>query len=383
VALRVGTSTNSDASSAAREAVVAARSGCESPVFALVFATLDHRCEDIAAAVSASLGSIPWAGCSTPGLLTQVGFLRSGVAVGIIDAKAVKVGIGLSPLDAFSGREAGRVAATAALASLPAPPTHRGRAMVLLCDSRDAASTDVVRGASAVAGAGVAWAGGGTGATGVQFFNGKCHVHTALAIAFDFPSRAGTGIHHGWVPFGPPAMITAASGTVVRQLEYQNAFDTYRTIVEGSGESVTRETFAAFSMAHPLGIPQATGEHLIRDPMLVEPDGSIRCAAEVPDGALVRVMRGTPDALIAAAGKAAELARDDTAGPLGGAFIFDCVSRFGVLGDAIDLELAAFKGAFGEGVPFLGCLSYGEVGAFGSCVPQFHNKTAIVLGFPR
>lgn len=384
--LRIGTSTRSDAQAAAHEAVSIALENSTWPAFALVFSTLEYAPEVVVETVAHGLGKVPWAGCSTPAVLSGTGLMRSGIAVGIIDAADVRVGIGVSASIDAGAREAGRLAATTALAGLPVPPRNRGRALILLCDSRSGGSADVVRGAAAVAGAGVAWAGGGTGDSankhGAQFANGALHRGAAVAIALDFGARVGSGIHHGWVPFGPPAMITSAAGTVARQLEYQNAFEVYRKVVADYGDVVTPETFATFATKHPLGIPQATGEYLVRDPMSLGTDGSIRCAAEIPDGALVRVMRGTPAALVEAAGVAAEMARADTAAPIGGAFIFDCVSRFSVLGESIGLELAAFQRSLGAQVPFLGCLSFGEVGAFGAGVPQFHNKTAVVLGLP-
>jgi hypothetical protein len=102
----------------------------------------------------------------------------------------------------------------------------------------------------------------------------------------------------------------------------------------------------------------------------------------VPDGALVRVMEGTPAMLVAAARVAATMARDDAAGALGGALVFDCVSRFLMLGDRLVDELAACQAALGDEVPLLGCLTTGEVGAFGARMPQFHNKTMVVLALP-
>ncbi len=376
--LRLGTSTQSDAQAAAQEAVARALKDCASPAFALVFSTLEYAPEVIAETVARALGSVPWAGCSTPAVLSSAGFMRSGVAVGIIDAPNVKVGIGTGA--GWSPREAGRTAATAALAALPVPPDDRSRALILLCDTSSGACTDVVRGAASVAGAGVVWAGG---AADVQFANGAFWRNAAIAIALDFEGRVGAGVHHGWEPFGPPAMITAASGTIARQLEYQPAFEIYATVAAAFGDEVTPEGFATYATSHPLGIPQATGEYLIRDPLSLESDGAIRCAAEIPDGALVRVMRGAAAALVEAAGSAAQMARTDARGEVGGAFIFDCVSRFTVLGPSISLELAAFQRALGPCVPFLGCLSIGEVAAFGPCVPQFHNKTAVVLAFPN
>jgi hypothetical protein len=135
-------------------------------------------------------------------------------------------------------------------------------------------------------------------------------------------------------------------------------------------------------MTHPLGIPQADGEYLIRDPLAVDDAGALQFMASVPDGALVRVMEGTPTMLVEAARVAASMARDDAGGAIGGALVFDCVSRYLMLGDRLGEELTACQDALGADVPVLGCLTFGEVGAFGARMPQFHNKTMVVLAFP-
>jgi hypothetical protein len=55
------------------------------------------------------------------------------------------------------------------------------------------------------------------------------------------------------------------------------------------------------------------------------------------------------------------------------------VSRHLILGTSFEEELAAFREPMGQGVPLFGCLTYGEIAAFGREVPQFHNKTAVVV----
>jgi len=96
----------------------------------------------------------------------------------------------------------------------------------------------------------------------------------------------------------------------------------------------------------------------------------------------VRVMEGTPEMLIEAARGAAKAARDDAGAPLGGALVFDCVSRYLMLGDRLNDEIAACQTALGGDVPILGCLTFGEVGAFGARMPQFHNKSIVVVALP-
>ena len=231
------------------------------------------------------------------------------------------------------------------------------------------------------------WAGGGSGDTvryarTALFARGATYSDNAVVAAVDLPGQIGASLRHGWRPYGPPTMVTRARGPVALQLEYEPAFEVYRRTAAGRGDEVTADNFAAFAPLHPLGIPQADGEHVLRDPLRLEPGGGLRCVSQVPDGSLVRVMDSDPEAMLEAAARAAAEAREAVRGPLAGALIFDCVSRWILLGDRFADELCALQAAVGEDVPMLGCLTMGEVGGLGSGVPQFHNKPAAVLALP-
>lgn len=385
--LSIGTSPHEDARLAAGAAARTALAGCASPALAFVFATFDYPVDEVVETMNEALGTVPWVGVVTPGILVGSRVLSRGVAVGIVDCDRVRVCVGAAGPMSGDAREAGRRAARDALSGMPLPPADRSRAMLLFSDTQGCDAAEVVHGALSVAGSGIAWCGGGTGSLAA----GRCSAQLAfgralhdhvVAVTLDCPSRVGVGIKHGWQPTGAPAMVTRAQGCVVEHLEHGPAFEVYRTAAEDRGEHVDVERFADFATSHPLGIPQADGEYLIRDPLAVDAAGALRFLASVPDGALVRVMEGTPSMLVDAAREAASMARADVGGPIGGALLFDCISRYLMLGDRLGDELAACQEALGPDVPVLGCLSFGEVGAFGARTPQFHNKTMVVLAFP-
>jgi hypothetical protein len=285
------------------------------------------------------------------------------------------------------GRAAGRASVALALEALPPASKDRHRAAVLLPDALTGNSADVVRGAAEEAGSGVAWVGGGAGDNlrflhTAQYAFGRAFRDRTVAVVIDSPRRPGTGMRHGWRPYGPPSLVTRALGASVVELDYERAFDVYRRTAERRGTVVSPATFAQFAMSHPLGIPQADGEHVIRDPLSVGEDGSLRCVAEVPDGSLVRIMEGNEEALLSAAWEAGSDARHAAEGTLGGALVFDCVSRSLLLGDATRQEVAALRAGIGEKVPLIGCLTFGEVAVLGAGMPQLHNKAVVVLGLP-
>ncbi|MDB4935824.1 MAG: hypothetical protein JWP87_2796 [Labilithrix sp.] len=385
--LQVGTSTEEDARTAVAAAARGALVGCASPAFALVFSTFEYPPEAVVEAANRELGDIPWAGAVTTAVLAGRHVVPRGVGIGVIDCERTQVRIGAAGSMKTDARDAGRRAAREALTGMPLPPADRSRVMLLLCDTDTCDAAEAVHGALSVAGSGVAWCGGGTGtsSTGArssQFALGQAFRDHVIAVALDCPSRVGVATQHGWQPTGPPAMVTRAVGCLLERLEHRPALEIYRVAAEERGQLVDAKQFGAFAITHPLGIPQAHGEYLIRDPVSVDDNGAISFMASVPDGALVRVMDGTPAMLVEAARVAASTACQDAGGVIGGALVFDCISRYLMLGDRLADEISACQSALGPDVPVLGCLTSGEVGAFGARMPQFHNKTMVVLALP-
>ncbi|AUX39234.1 hypothetical protein SOCE26_006180 [Sorangium cellulosum] len=387
----VGASSAPDPKKAASESVAAAlRESARSeraarPAFALVLSTDQYDADALAAAVTSELPGVPWAGCCTAGVFAGSRLLPQGLVVGLVVSEAVRVGVGVAQAVSQGGRRAGVLATSRALEGFPpAIPPGWSRALLVLPDALTGNAADVVRGAVEVGGTGVVWAGGGAGdnlrfVRTAQFAGGRAYSDSVVVVALDSPARMATGIRHGFRPYGPPTMVTRAEGTTVVELEYEGAFSVYQRTARVRGEQVNLDGFAAFAMTHPLGIPQADGEHVIRDPLRVVAPGGLYCVGEVPDGCLIRVMEGDPGGLVAAAREAAITAREAVAGPIAGAFVFDCISRCMMLGDTVRDELTTFESELGERVPVMGCLTFGEVGALGRGVPQFHNKTAVVF----
>jgi hypothetical protein len=389
--LAVGASERTNERAAAAEAVAGAARGGDVPAFALVLATDSYDARAMAEAVTHAFGSIAWAGCISTGVFAGARFLRQGLVVGALSAPGARVGVGVGQPVSRDPRGAGARAAEGALAGFAATaPAGWSRALLVFSDAVAGNGGDVVRGALQVAGTAVVWAGGGAGDVGsvrppghTTFGQGQAHADSVVIVAIEAPVRLAAGISHGFRPYGPPTMVTRAHGAVAAELEYQEAFAVYQRTARDRGDDVHLTNFSAFAITHPLGIPRADGEHVIRDPLRVDDSGGLQCFADVPDGSLIRVMEGDRAGLLRAAGAAARAARDAVAGPLGGALVFDCVSRPALLGAGFADELAIFSAMIGDGVPLMGCLTFGEVGALGHGAPQFHNKTAVVLALGR
>jgi hypothetical protein len=184
------------------------------------------------------------------------------------------------------------------------------------------------------------------------------------------------GVSHGWQEFAGPFRVTDADGPVVRLIGDRPAFEVYRDVLEDDIEGeLTAENFFEVAKSYPFGLSRFEAEKIVRDPFEPTDDGGIRCFGDVPAGSFVHVLRGDPDALIIAAGQAADAARTDAPSD-GTTLFFDCISRVLYLGDEFDREIAAV--APENDPPLVGALTIGEIANSGREFLELYNKTAVV-----
>lgn len=186
--------------------------------------------------------------------------------------------------------------------------------------------------------------------------------------------KVGSAIAHGWKPKGDFYIITRAEGKRVFEIDGEAAFDAYS---KSLGGLVDRGRFAEYGLRYPIGITGPSGYFLIRDPWMANPDGSIDFVTEVPPRTVAFTMECKPETLIETARTVAEEAVKEVGVPRL-LLVFDCVSRYKLLGERFLEELRAVKEAVSEGTPILGVLTFGEIGCVDG-VPLLHNKTIHVV----
>lgn len=178
-------------------------------------------------------------------------------------------------------------------------------------------------------------------------------------------------LDHGWIPAGEPFTITRAEGRRVYEIDGIPAFERYTALVR----SCTRNGFPYYGMQYPLGLPAAGGKFIIRDPLKAEEDGSILFVTEIPENTIATIMEGDAESLIAAAGRVAEGALNTPVTPKV-LILFDCVSRYLLLGKDFSREMEAISRRLKPEIPVLGMLSFGEISSV-SGTPLFYNKTIV------
>lgn len=197
------------------------------------------------------------------------------------------------------------------------------------------------------------------------------------------------GMAHGWQRLSGPFLVTRSQGNMLDELNYQPAFDVYRTAVEAhSGQRFSDTDFFSIAKTFPLGIEGVDGDFLVRDPIKQVGDALI-CVGEVPQNATVYLLKGEVGALIASAGDAARAARAQcqhrgNVANASMALVFDCISRLFFLGAAFDTELAAIESVLAECGDVTGALTLGEIASSKAGVIELMNKSTVValIGTP-
>ncbi|MEW6459384.1 MAG: FIST N-terminal domain-containing protein [Bacillota bacterium] len=370
--MQVGTGFSATASSreAGAEAADQAFRSVEKPVLAFLFSTGGYDQKDVLDGVLSRAGGARVVGACGAGVLTPRGVFRQGVAVLALGGAEVFAVTALERFDERDSEETGRRLAKSLLAEAPV----RGGTVFVFPDGLAKNVGRMLCGLYGAMGPDFRYVGGATGDN--QRLVNLCQVTErgaatrSVAAALVWGCSFGVGLGHGWKETGAPLIITRARGRVLYELDGHPALDVYSRRVEG----LDRRNFAVSGAAHPLGLVDAAGRFIIRDPVRVLPGGAVQMATDVPPRAVAFLMAaGKDDMLEASRGAASGAARTVRAPRF--ALVFDCVSRFLFLGEGAG-EVAVIRYALGA-IPFVGFLSFGEVAAYED-VPLVHNKSLVV-----
>lgn len=389
----VGISQGEDGSIVGTEAAQQALSnlGAEKVNLAIVFASVAYDQEDVLRSVRAVLGDILLVGSSTSGEITTQGPAnRHSVAVMLISSDQIQfhaaVGEDIAADPVASGKKAADRVKEQAGDEL--------KLFIMLPDVLVGNGADTVRGVLSSLGEHFPVVGGASGddfkfEKTYQYLNEKVYSGAVVGLGLSGNVKFGVGVKHGWVPIGLPKKVTRSEGAVLHELDGKPAISVYE---EHFGKENTEElrttTLAKLAITYPLGM-QAEGsdELLIRDPITVDEQGSITCAAEIPEGSEIRLMMGSRETAVEVAREAAQTAIDQLEGAQPKAVvIFNCIARQKLFGDRAGEEIDAIQEPIGDTVPLIGFYTYGEQAPLGGevrniekCNPAFHNETVVIL----
>ncbi len=347
--------------------------------FALIVASHEYDFQAITSAALPALGDIPLMGFSTSGEITSEGSHRRSVVVALISDETLTCKSEWLP--AFSDNS--RHVTEELYKMLEIDRNKDGLVMVAadgLGGDYDRITELLPEGEFKFAGC---LAGGDMRLGRTYQLGGSKSGAGGLAGAYlSSPTlRVGVGAAHGWRPVGAQFDITRVRGPWVRTLDSKPASERYASLFGRSAREWAFPPLNSLVRLYPLGIEQENGEMLVRTPLKVEADGSLRMSASLPDGVTGHLMVGSRDKCLEAARKAA----GDALRALGGAepklaLIFTDVSWEMLFQGFAGAEIEAVQEVFGKQVQLVGGYTFGQ---FSQLDPeagaQFLNQSMVVV----
>ncbi|MEN9647695.1 MAG: hypothetical protein RLY57_499 [Candidatus Parcubacteria bacterium] len=355
----------------------------------IVFASSKYEQEKLVAGVKSVEPSAVLVGCSTAGEITTPGpSNKPSIAVMAIATDDIEFIADVGEHIKYNPHEAGKE-----VAQKVKQKAEDMNLFVMLPDVLAGNGADIVRGVSEVLGEFFPVVGGAAGddfkfVQTYQYLNDKVYSGAVVGMGIKGNVQIGIGVKHGWLPIGLPMKVTKSKGSVLYELDNKPAVDLYKDYFgEKLASELQNEKLARLAITYPLGMKvDGHDEMLIRDALSVESDGSLTCAAEIPEGAHIQLMMGSREEAIRAAQEAAQSAREQLGSATPRAIIiFNCIARHKLFGEFSGEEIKAIQKAIGADVPLIGFYTYGEQAPMGNgikninkCSPAFHNETVVI-----
>lgn len=260
------------------------------------------------------------------------------------------------------------------------------RAALIMTDALAGHADDLVDQLTVLTAGKYQFAGGGAGDDAQftrthVFYGTKAFSNAVVALEVLSAKPIGIGVGHGWLPATNPLRVTAAEGTRLISLNGLPAVEAFEEHARSTGQQLNREAPLPFFLHNILGIDTGNGYRL-RVPLAVDADGAVMCAAEIPSGARVHVMKTTSQSAIDAAKRATDAALERLHGHKpGAALLFDCVATRLRMGDEFGFEVDSVARML-HGATFVGCNTYGQIARAEGQFGGFHNCTAVVMLLP-
>ena len=364
--------------------------GTDSADLAIVFSSVKYDQEKMLAGVRSVSKEALLVGSSTAGEITTEGPAnRPSVAVMLLKSSEIKFYAAVGENIAVDARKAGKDAAD----EVKRLAGGNLNAFMMMPDVLVGNGADIVRGVLDSLGEHFPVVGGASGddfkfVKTYQYLNDKVYSGTVVGLGLVGNFKIGIGVKHGWLPVGNPMKVTKSQGAVLHELDGKPAINIYKDYFGAEeAQKLREEPLARLAITYPLGMTvPGSDEMLIRDPITVDEKGSITCAAEIPEGSLIRLMVGSREEAVKVAKVAAEKAVEQLDGlPPKAVIIFNCIARNKLFGDRAGEEINAIQEVVGEETPLIGFYTYGEQAPLGGevrnlakCNPAFHNETVVI-----
>jgi hypothetical protein len=350
----------------------------------VVFASAQHDFAQLLARLSRECGTARIVGASSAGEFSHSSRGEGSVSALALRSDNMQFSVGLGENLSDDPKGAARAVARSFTGVAKSPMPYRSA--LVMTDALAGHSDAVVDELTLATGGEYRFFGGGAGDDGkfhkTHVFAGTKAVSNAV-VALEILSTQplGVGVSHGWIPAGNALRVTEAEGTRLVSLNGVPAIEILEEHARATGQSLDRTNPLPYFLHNILGI-QAGAEYRLRVPLGVAEDGSILCAAAVPKGSIVHVMKTSEESAVQAAQQATRSALDALGGVKpGAAFVFDCVATRLRMGHAFDDELRSCAELL-HPAGFVGCNTYGQIARAEGQFGGFHKCTAVVCVLP-
>ncbi len=341
----------------AREAM--GRTG-EDIALAFIFAAGGYRLQDVLNGANAQLRDTPVVGLTAPALLTGEGQQDTGIAVALVAGRGLRASAGWwEPEGRFPARRADRILKQMKLEGVAAG------ALFLFADGTSDYQLELAEGlaakcASALAG-GLAAGHPGPGEP-FLFGNREGGAGGACAAHLSGDVRIGIGVDHGWRPVGLYFKITRAEGTRILEIDREPPTAYFAKTFGQDTPRWLRPPLNELVRLYPIGLEQDSGGLLLRSPLRVEMDGSLRMTAPVTPDSTGHLLVSSAGACRQAVHRAAKQARESLGGgePRMALVVADVAWQ--MLGEVQPIDIAgAVRQVAGADIPIAGCYTLGQL----------------------
>ena len=201
------------------------------------------------------------------------------------------------------------------------------------------------------------------------------------AILVSLKSNLTVAVENGWENLEGPFLVTNSENNVLKTLNFENAFQVYKGIVEkDSNKRFTDDNFFDIAKSHPLGIVKYDKNLIVRDPIYLTKDNHIVLVGDIPKNSTICILKGTKENLVKSSGKAVQkaLSKLNNKNEEYGVVVFDCISRAIFLGDDFNEEISEIKKYVNPNRNLFGALTLGEIANNGDEYIIFYNKTCVI-----
>ena len=210
---------------------------------------------------------------------------------------------------------------------------------------------------------------------GVVFSSTGIQYHGAIVAII--PQSSNSVAKHGWQRHSGPAIASRTTGNILHEIDWEDAEDAYRAALPENLKNTPPERFYQdVTPRYPFAVESPGTEDVVRDPIALFNNGDVQFLSDIPQGALMYLMEGTPEQLIAAAKEAVEEALEGKRTQT--VLVCDCLSRTVALDNQFPAELRTVYEAIHAQQPDLdveGVLALGEIASNGARPVNFYNKT--------